>query len=71
MTNTQEQDSREEQHWADPAYIVETADGEYKGHTGRKHLARGMVRDLDEETDDGPHSWRETSFHEVNEVLDG
>lgn len=58
----------EQDHWADPAYIVENADGEYVGaHSGRKDLAHDFRRFRDEEHPaDGPHQVRETKFHEVN-----
>lgn len=63
-TNEQEADTNEhetDEHWADPCYVVETPDGEYKGHSGRKALARQLANDLD-----GEHRVRETSFDDVD-----
>jgi len=58
----------EQEHWADPAFVVENADGEYvEAHSGVRKLAEGLARDRDERhPEEAPHQVRETTFHEVN-----
>lgn len=62
-------DDTEMNHWADPAFVVETADGEYTGHSGREELAKQLARDKDESRpENAPHTVRKTSFEEVHEI---
>lgn len=56
-----------EQHWADPAYVIEDADGNYRAHTGNESIVDHCRRELDQDHPErAPHQVRETTFHEVN-----
>ena len=56
-----------EAHWADPAYVIEDADGNYRAHTGNESIVDRCRRELNQDHPErAPHQIRETTFHEVN-----